>query len=131
MATLLHEAAHALADQRGIKDTSRQGRYHNQRFKRLADELGLRVAHDPTLGWSPTSLPDTTAQRYAPAIAAPEVALTAHRAGEPSRPQRRPGSLACVCGCGRRIRIAPAVLARGPVICGVCSEPFEPVDERG
>jgi hypothetical protein len=27
--TLLHEAAHALAEVRGIKDTSRQGRYHN------------------------------------------------------------------------------------------------------
>jgi hypothetical protein len=30
-ATLLHEAAHALADAREIQDTSRQGRYHNLR----------------------------------------------------------------------------------------------------
>ena len=29
--TLLHEAAHALAAARGIKDTSRQGRYHNKK----------------------------------------------------------------------------------------------------
>jgi len=95
-----HEAAHALADRRGIKDTSRQGRYHNRRFKRLAEELGLHVDHDPTLGWSPISLPDTTAQQYASAIAALDPALTAHRIGEPSRPPRRAGSLACVCGCG-------------------------------
>ena len=31
LATLLHEAAHALARVREIQDTSRQGRYHNQR----------------------------------------------------------------------------------------------------
>jgi hypothetical protein len=29
LATLLHEAAHGAAHRRGIKDTSRQGRYHN------------------------------------------------------------------------------------------------------
>ena len=34
---LLHEAAHALAFARGIKDTSRSGnRYHNRRFANLA-----------------------------------------------------------------------------------------------
>src|SRR4051812_18549649 len=36
---LLHEATHALAFVRGIKDTSRQGRYHNRRFAALAAEL--------------------------------------------------------------------------------------------
>jgi hypothetical protein len=40
---LLPEAAHAIADRRGIKDTSRQGRYHNARFRTLADEVGLEV----------------------------------------------------------------------------------------
>lgn len=30
---LLHEAVHAIARARGIKDTSRQGRYHNARFR--------------------------------------------------------------------------------------------------
>jgi hypothetical protein len=38
---MLHEAAHALATRRGIKDTSAQGnRYHNKRFVALAAELG-------------------------------------------------------------------------------------------
>jgi enoyl-CoA hydratase/carnithine racemase len=49
LATLLHEAAHVLAHKRGIKDTSRQGRYHNRRFKTLAEELGLHVDHDRSL----------------------------------------------------------------------------------
>ena len=43
LGVLLHEAAHALAAARGIKDTSRQGRYHNTKYKTLAEELGLAV----------------------------------------------------------------------------------------
>ena len=70
LATLLHEAAHGLAHKRGIKDTSRQGRYHNQRFKTIAEELGLEVEHHPSLGWSLTTLAASTARRYAPAIGA-------------------------------------------------------------
>ena len=46
LATLLHEAAHALAHARGSKDTSRQGRYHNTKFKNCAEEVGLTVEHD-------------------------------------------------------------------------------------
>ena len=47
LATLLHEAAHALADVREIKDTSRQGRWHNAKFKALADELGIEELSIP------------------------------------------------------------------------------------
>ncbi len=131
LATLLHEAAHSLAHQRGISDTSRQGRYHNQRFKALAVELGLHVEHHPTLGWSPTTLPAATAGRYARAITELEAALTAYRASEPARPSRPSSTVACVCSCGRRIRIAPSVLAVGPVICGVCAEVFVPPTSGG
>lgn len=45
---MLHEAAHALATRRGIKDTSAAGnRYHNKRFVALAAELGLRGPDTP------------------------------------------------------------------------------------
>lgn len=54
--TLLHEAAHSLADVRDIKDTSRQGRWHNQKFAALASELGLDTSKDPRIGWSPCVL---------------------------------------------------------------------------
>ena len=29
-----------------------------------------------------------------------------------------------MCGCGRRMRMAPSVLAQGPVVCGVCGMQF-------
>jgi hypothetical protein len=44
--TMLHEAVHALAHVRGVKDTSRGGKYHNKReFVALAGELGLAWPH--------------------------------------------------------------------------------------
>ena len=61
---LLHEAAHALADARGITDTSRQGRYHNKKYALLAAELGLDVAETAGSAGpsppSPTPPPDAT-----------------------------------------------------------------------
>ena len=69
LGTLLHEAAHALADARGITDTSRQGRYHNKKYALLAAELGLDVAEDSRFGWTVTTVPDATAGRYATQLA--------------------------------------------------------------
>jgi hypothetical protein len=124
--TLLHEAAHAVAHVRGLRDTSRQGRYHNRRFAQLGDELGLQVEHHPQLGWSVTSVRASTATVYCSTLAQLEHALIAHRFSEPASPPRMPrrNGAAAMCACGRRIRIAPAVLALGPVLCGVCAQPF-------
>jgi 16S rRNA U516 pseudouridylate synthase RsuA-like enzyme len=55
-ATLLREAAHALSREREIRDTSREGRYHNRRFRRMAEELGLRVERHERRGWAITEL---------------------------------------------------------------------------
>ena len=43
--TLIHEGVHSTAEAREIKDTSRQYRYHNRRFRTLAEEAGLEWAH--------------------------------------------------------------------------------------
>src|SRR5947208_20920 len=64
LGTLLHEATHALAHVRGIKDTSRQGRYHNRRFAALAGELGLDIRETPLVGWSGTRVPEATVKEY-------------------------------------------------------------------
>ena len=69
LGTLLHEAAHALAHARGIKDTSRQGRYHNKHFKTHAEELGLTVEHDDRNGWSASTITRATQTAYARQLA--------------------------------------------------------------
>jgi len=97
LATLLHEAAHGVATTRGVKDTSRQGRYHNRRFA----ELGAAI----------------TAYRRA-------------ETGGPGTTTTSRNSPPALCGCEppRRIRVARAVLAAGPIVCGCCGSKFT-VDE--
>ena len=75
---MLHEAAHALAARRGIKDTSAAGnRYHNKRFVALAAELGLRGPDvpDKVTGWSNCTLTGQAAyDAYADVVAAIDTA---------------------------------------------------------
>ena len=82
LATLLHEAAHALAHACGIKDTSRQGRYHNKHFKNCAEEVGLTVEHDARTGWSACTITSTTELAYARQLQALTEAMTLWRHGE-------------------------------------------------
>jgi single-strand DNA-binding protein len=67
---------------RGIKDTSRQGRWHNARFKALAEEVGIEVTKDPRIGWSPTTLTDATREEYTDTIATLGDALHLFRSAE-------------------------------------------------
>jgi hypothetical protein len=130
LGTLLREAAPAFAHVRGIRDTSRQGRYHNTRYAALAQELGLTVAQAPGIGWSDTTVPDRLTTDYADALAGLDEAITLYRHREPAgastggSPSRN--SLACTCPCGRRLRVAPSTLAQGPITCGTCDGPFTP-----
>ncbi len=127
LATLLHEAAHALAHVRAIKDTSRQGRWHNAKFKALAEEVGISVEKDPRIGWSPTTLPAQTREVYAEVIAELGSVLRLHRAVEiTGSGPKKPATPPCACGCGRTIRVSKTVLAAGPILCGVCGTAFTP-----
>ncbi|MGW1811899.1 hypothetical protein ACWCQY_44775, partial [Streptomyces sp. NPDC002078] len=76
MQTLLHEAAHALAHVRNIKDTSSDYRYHNRRFVKIAEELGLQGPVSPAsvIGWSDCQITDAAAARYATVIGALDTA---------------------------------------------------------
>jgi curved DNA-binding protein CbpA len=130
LGTLLHEAAHALAAARQIQDTSRQGRYHNQKYKTCAEELGITVEHDQRIGWSITTVPEATARRYAVQIAALAEAMTLWRHAEQQTARGSDGGrstnlLAASCPCGRLIRIAASTLAAAPVICTACDGKFE------
>lgn len=149
LATLLHEAAHGVATVRKVQDTSRQGRYHNARFKRLGEELGLVITQVPGIGWSGTALGEQSRQTYADVIADLQGAITAYRHSEGFLPGLGPGDdgseeggdaggagagggrrpkngVVLVCSCPRKLRMSASAAELGPVLCGVCGEPFEP-----
>lgn len=70
--TTLHEAAHTLARVRDLKDTSRQGRWHNATFLNLAVELGLEhreTSADSAHGFSFVTITEDTREKYADLLA--------------------------------------------------------------
>jgi hypothetical protein len=136
---LLHEAVHGVAAARGIRDTSRAGRYHNRRFLAIADELGLDHSEEPhpSSGFSLVQLRPDTKKRYRATIDRLQRALKAHTvatAADTTRsfrgPAARHGSsgggvrVKAVCDCGRNVRVVPSVLAQAPIVCGACGTPF-------
>jgi hypothetical protein len=128
LATLLHEAAHGMANTRQIQDTSRQGRWHNRRFATLAGELGLKVTQDQQTGWSQTHLTDELATRYADQLSglASALQLWRHAELQLGTPTTSRNLLACSCACGRKLRVARSTLEQAPILCGACQEPFTP-----
>ncbi len=128
LGTLLHEAAHGMASVREIQDTSRQGRFHNTRYRDLAAELGLTVAKRGADGWTDTAVPDATAALYRAELRRLGDALVAYRRLEPTGRGRRKNNnngVAARCGCDRHIRVAESVLGAGPITCGLCGTDFE------
>jgi len=146
--TLLHEAAHALATARKIQDTSRQGRYHNRRYKALAEEFGLTVAKHETYGWTLTATTPAVEEKYSAEIAALQAAIdeqhgahrrTALRAldeekdGEDGTDKgdeddgnkgRRSMVRQCACTPTRTIKVNAETYEQGYIMCGLCARPF-------
>jgi len=128
LGTLLHEAAHALAHARGIKDTSRQGRYHNKHFKTHAEQLGLTVEHDDRNGWSASTITPATQLAYARQLRDLAQAMTMWRHGETTTgptARRNTNLIAAICSCGRSIRVAASTLAEAPITCQACDGDFQ------
>lgn len=152
---LLHEAAHGINAARGVKDTSRGGRYHNKRFADTARQVLLRVRAMPPYGLAATDLTPSVLDRYGPTIEGLGDAMRIARqlrAGlrvgadggeiggtidgtktggkDTGDGQPKAGAKATACGCGRKMRMAPSTLAAGPVVCGLCGNEFKSGAER-
>lgn len=52
--TIIHELVHVYCDQNSIKDTSRNGYYHNAKFKKIAEQFGL-ICVSCDSGWNTTT----------------------------------------------------------------------------
>lgn len=128
LATLIHEAAHGLAQVRGIKDCSNNGKYHNKRFAKLAEELGLQVevhAQARYLGHSNTTIPFG---EHTLLIADLAPKLVAYRAFEQAGPRSTPTQvreLSLKCRCPRTLRMFQSAYDKGPVLCDICESSFE------
>lgn len=143
--TMLHEAVHALAAIRGVKDTSRQNRYHNKKFLEISHEVGLNYLEDKpdtTIGYSAVVLTDGTREEYAEVIdhLSEAIQLTMElpgwfvftggvgpltRRGKATSPKRATGMLKAECECGRIIRVARTTFDLAGIECRECETLFE------
>ncbi len=135
LATILHEAAHALCHVRGVKDTSRQGRYHNTKFRVQAEKLGLTVTQDAKLGWSPSELTEQARDAYETTLGAIADALTLSRLrqkGPDEKPKTKPGFSATHEHRGQTVTVRMSRKQfenTGILICGLCfAETADPSD---
>jgi len=124
LGTLLHECAHAMAENTGVKDTSRQGRYHNAEFKRLANLLGIDVQLSPGIGWSDTHVPTETQKRYRRELSELNRALKTYRIPDPAKVKALPNSIKISCDC-RSITVPLGFYKKGWITCDECGVTFE------
>lgn len=151
--TMLHEGAHTLAKVRGQQDTSRQGRWHNGTFRKLAEEMGLEhkgTKADSAHGFSFVTLTAETTERYADLLAEldKEIRLVCHLplwlGGETDEDDKggekitgkpptgedegaaKSGNLKATCGCAEPliIRLSRKVLDLRVVRCDTCEDLF-------
>lgn len=124
--TLVHEMVHQAAHEAGVKDTSRNGAYHNKKFRELAEAAGLCVPAEPDKrhGFAFTSL-GPVGQRARVQVESIrskiEPVLVLARtlpAGKPSKGKM----LLFMCGCGFKIRCGRSELS---ATCNACDTPFE------
>jgi len=128
--TLLHEAVHSSAVTQSINEVSRQQRYHNQKFRKLALEFGLVVEKVPQFGYT---TPDTTAEtkmQYFNAILDlhESIELWQHRRPPEEGNGETKGSrnLKAVCPmCSRIIRLSMKTWNLGAIRCVPCGVEFE------
>jgi len=132
LAEILHAAAHAIGDARGVATLSRQGRYHSERFAEVARGVGLAPERDERQGWAATSLAVGTSVTYATELLELRelVQTLPRRQAEPSGRRSSNNGLVLVCACDqpRRIRAAASVADRGAITCGLCEQPFRQRD---
>lgn len=127
--TLLHEAAHTMAYTRGIQDTSRQGRFHNAKFKALAEEVGIVVEKVPGIGWSHTFVPTATQRKYRAQITAIRRALKTYRVPTWSEPApRKKKTIKLKTESGRTLTVPILFHEQGAIFDSITGEQFEAVE---
>jgi hypothetical protein len=127
--TLLHEAVHAAAHTRNLVDTSRGGRYHNQRFAELCHEFGLEPVKVPGYGWASASVPESTQKVYSTEISLIRKALKTYRVPSALRTPRKKTTIKLQTATGRTLTVPILFHEAGGIFDEVTGEKFLPIGQ--
>jgi len=135
LATIVHEAAHAIIYKRGDggAGVGAGGYYHLKEFRNECRRLGLDCEYlNGRYGWTVTHWPKTgVPQRYTSVL----TFIQANRIlgtgairprVERGRPTPKSGHLRLVCNCPRErcVYVTPATAKQGGITCSQCNSPF-------
>lgn len=130
LTTLIHECAHAYAFGKDIKDTSRQGRFHNRKFETIASGMGLITEEDSSIGHRTPGLNTWALSHYADTLTALEAVLITHRT--PRAKAKAPKTtvkVSCACeGSAVTVPIKWADTYAPAMVCTDCDETLAPVE---
>lgn len=132
--TMIHEMIHLFCRENGIQEVSRGGKYHNKRFKALAEEKGLMCVNAGQYGWNTQGTGNDALTEYAlekgwtemkisrgtwQQIRIPTTGTAAHGGAETEGGKRPSSTRKYVCPkCGMSARATRAVNIK----CGDCDE---------
>jgi hypothetical protein len=124
LSTLLHEVAHSINHMNGIEDCS-SNQYHNAKFKKQAEALGLKTIEIKGKGHASTELTELGAKRWKKALAILTSAFDLTAIGaESAKPKGRNTNLIkATCECENVIRLSRTVLEIG-VTCNSCEQVY-------
>lgn len=120
VATLVHEMVHYDLDMKGIKDTSRAGKYHNQKFRDRALECDLLVFEVERYGWART-LPSDDLIKFCIDNGLQEIRISRIATAQKKGKKKKSSTRKYVCPkCGAIVRATKEVR----ITCTDCNELF-------
>jgi hypothetical protein len=123
--TLLHEAIHHYCNINDIRETSRNGRWHNKRFKEQAELHGMEYTHeqaDPKIGYSAVTLTQTSYDTIDSWNLNEEAFQWYRKSVDKGEKKKKTNSYKWTCGCGQIARTSkPSFIA----FCPDCEEQFQ------
>jgi hypothetical protein len=120
--TLIHEMVHLLNLQNGVQDTSRSGKYHNKKFKEIAEQHGLIIEKDAKYGWCRTSLNEKGLE-VVNSLNGQAFSLVRIKDGKGTGKTNKSKKYVCPC-CNIKVRATKEVY----ILCGDCGVALELVE---
>jgi hypothetical protein len=124
---VLHELVHFINHLCGIVDCSRQGRYHNEYFKSLAEAVGLETFVVKHYGYAWTELTDVTAKIVKQWSKSNKIEAKVFQFQRQHTPAPRTLQKVACPSCDRFAYLLRSRLEDTTLVCGKCNEKLQVV----